>query len=139
MVEETSPGHPLVWKVPLKAADPAHGRWGMMRRPIRSGLAACLLAGALAIAPASVAAPATASAKSLHEFEGRILSVNRDAHRFRMRDRHHGIVRIKVNSRTRYEHLSGFGALHKGLRVDVEARRSNGSWVAVEIERELPD
>jgi len=139
VVEETSLGHPLVWKVPLKAAGPAHGRWAMMRRPIRSGLAACLLAGALAIAPASVAAPAMASAKSLHEFEGRILSVNRDAHRFRMRDRHHGIVRIKVNRRTRYENLSGFGALHKGLRVDVEARRSNGSWVAVEIERELPD
>jgi hypothetical protein len=48
-------------------------------------------------------------------------------------------VKIKANRKTRHEHLSGFGALRKGLQVDVEAFQSNGRWIAHEIERELPD
>ena len=101
-----------------------------MRKATRWGLAVCLLAAALAIGPS------TAAARSVHEFEGPIVGVNHDAHKFRLNDRHHGIVKFKVNGKTRYEDLGGghFGALHKGLRVDVLARQSNGHWIAVEVD-----
>ena len=82
--------------------------------------------------------PATAAASTRHEFEGPIVSVNRDRHTFKMSDRHRGIVKIKANSETRYEDLSGFNALDKGLRVDVKAKRSNGRWIAIEIDRDSP-
>ena len=84
--------------------------------------------------PAAAAAHGV-TASSVHHLEGKIVSVNRTSHTFRMRDHHRGIVKIQAVARTRYERLSGFRALHKGLRVDVTANRSNGHWVALKIER----
>jgi hypothetical protein len=55
-----------------------------------------------------------------------------------MRTHERGKVRVKVNQNTSYEHLRGFGALHRGKRVRAEVRRHNGRWVADEVERALP-
>ncbi len=80
-----------------------------------------------------LAAPAVASAA---EFEGTIRSVDRDAKTFRIHDSERGTFRIKVNSRTRWERLAGLGSLRRGLtNIEVVARRSNGRWVASEVER----
>ena len=105
----------------------------MRRGPTRRGFVVCLIVAAFAMA--ALLAP-TAGAVTRHDFEGPITHIiSRDRHTFRMDDHHRGIVRIKANSNTVYEHLSGFGALHKGLRVDVHAHRSNGRWIADKIDR----
>jgi hypothetical protein len=85
---------------------------------------------------AAVAGPAAAApAASAREFEGTVVAVNRDARTFSLRDEGR-TVRIKVTRRTRYERLSGFGALRRGMTgIEAIARRSNGRWVATLVER----
>jgi hypothetical protein len=97
-----------------------------MNKPYRIAL--------IAAAAFSVAAPA-ASAQT-REYEGTIVSVDRSAHTFRIKDAERGTVRVRVTSRTRFERLSGFSALRSGLsNVETTVRRSNGRWVAVAVER----
>ena len=79
------------------------------------------------------AAPAAAAAA---EFEGTVVSVNREKRTFRLDDSERGIKRIKVTRNTRFERISGFSGLHAGLRnVEVVAKRRDGRWVAIEVER----
>ena len=83
----------------------------------------------------ALAGPATAGA-AVREYEGTVVSVNRDAKTFRLRDSERGTIRVKVKRSTRFERLSGFSALHAGMnRIEVQVRRSNGRWVAIEVER----
>jgi hypothetical protein len=43
---------------------------------------------------------------------------------------------VRVTSRTRFERISGFSGLKAGARnIETIVRRSNGRWVAVEVER----
>ena len=87
----------------------------------------------VAVAAAVLAAPAAASAA---EFEGTVVSVNRDNRTFRLHDTERGTVRIKVNSRTRFERIAGFSGLRKGMtNIESIVRRSDGRWVALEVER----
>ena len=97
-------------------------------------IAPLALAAAIAAAPAAVAAPAAAAPV---EYEGTVVSVDRDARTFRLRDSERGTIRIKVNRRTRYERVAGFRGLQAGM-TNIEAtvvRRSGGRWVAREVER----
>ena len=90
-----------------------------------------LIASATAVA---LAAPAVASAAT--EYEGTVVSVNRDNRTFRLHDSERGTIRIRVTSRTRYERVAGFSGLRKGMtRIEATVRRSNGRWVALEVER----
>jgi hypothetical protein len=78
----------------------------------------------------------TATAAPAREFEGTVLSVNRDAHTFRLKDVERGTVRIKVRRSTRFERIAGFAALKPGARnIEVTAKRIDGAWVALEVER----
>ena len=87
----------------------------------------------LLVTAAAGVAPAAASAA---EFEGRIVSVNREAKTFRIHDSERGTKRIKVNRNTRFERIAGFSALEPGMRrIEVTAKRKNGRWVASEVER----
>ena len=80
--------------------------------------------------PAGAAAP-TASSAALRQFEGTVVSVNRDARTFRLRDEQSGTKRIKVTSKTRFQRIAGFSALKPGMkRVEATVKRSNGRWVA---------
>ena len=86
-----------------------------------------LLAAAVAAAPASAAAA---------EFEGTVLSVNRENRTFRLDDSERGIKRIKVNRNTRWERIDGLRGLHAGMRnVETIVKRRDGRWVAIEVER----
>ena len=79
------------------------------------------------------AAPATAAART---FEGTIVSVNRDNRTFRLHDSERGTKRIKVNRNTRFERVSGLGGLSAGMKnIEATVRRSDGRWVALEVER----
>jgi hypothetical protein len=98
----------------------------------------------LAVAAAAPAAlPATAPATSaagaaaaVRQFEGTVVSVDRDPRRFRLHDAERGTVRIRVTRRTRFERIAGFRALERGMRnVEATVRRSDGRWIALEVER----
>jgi hypothetical protein len=90
-------------------------------------------ATSLLVLAAVAAAPASATAA---EFEGRIVSVNREAKTFRLHDSERGTKRIKVNRSTSFERINGFAGLRKGMRrIEVTAKRKNGRWVATHVER----
>ncbi len=85
------------------------------------------------VAAIALAAPAAASAA---QFEGTVVSVNRDNRTFRLHDSERGTVRIKVTNRTRFERIAGFSSLRKGMtRIEATVRRSNGRWIASDVER----
>jgi hypothetical protein len=89
----------------------------------------CALGAVAAVAPAS-------SVAATRQFEGTVVSVNRSDNTFRLRDSERGTVRIKVTSSTRFQRISGFSGLRKGMtRIEATVRRSNGRWVATIVER----
>ena len=88
------------------------------------------------IAGAALAVSAPAASAQTREYEGTVVSVNRAEHTFRLRDSERGTIRVRVTSRTRFERISGFSALKAGAtNIETTVRRSNGRWVAVEVER----
>jgi hypothetical protein len=94
-----------------------------------------LAATALPALPATAAQP-TASGAALRQFEGTVVSVNRDNRTFRLRDQQAGTKRIKVTGSTRFQRIAGFSALKPGMkRVEASVKRSNGRWVATKVER----
>lgn len=94
------------------------------------------LAAVAAVAAGPAAAAPTASSAATSQFEGTVVSVDRGARTFRLRDSERGTVRIKVTSSTRFQRISGFSGLRKGLtRIEATVRRSNGRWVATLVER----
>jgi hypothetical protein len=98
-------------------------------------LAVSGLAGAGAGASAAPAPEAQSSAV-IRQFEGTVVSVNRSANTFRLRDTQRGVVRVKVNRRTRFERVNGLRGLRRGQSgIETTVRRSNGAWVAIEVER----
>jgi hypothetical protein len=103
-------------------------------RMIPIALAGLALGGAAGTATAASAPTATAAAT--RQVEGKVLSVNRDARTFRLRDSERGTFRIKVTRSTDFERLSGFGALRAGQRrIEATIKRASGRWVAVTVER----
>ncbi len=91
------------------------------------------LAVPVMIATVVAAAPAAAAAA---EFEGTVLSVNREKRTFRLDDSERGIKRIKVTRTTRFERIDGFRGLRAGMtNVETIVKRRDGRWVAIEVER----
>lgn len=88
-----------------------------------AALAAALMVGVLA-------APATAA---LRHVDGTVLSKNGDNRTFKMSTQS-GTLMIKVNSTTKFERLSGFGALRKGLAIEVDYAKTSSGLVAKQIE-----
>jgi hypothetical protein len=92
-----------------------------------------IIAILVAAASLALAAPAAASAA---QFEGTVVSVDRDSRTFRLHDSERGTVRIKVTRNTRFERINGFAGLRRGMtRIESIVRRVNGRWVASEVER----
>jgi hypothetical protein len=70
------------------------------------------------------------------QYEGTVVSVNRDARTFRLHDSERGTIRIKVTRSTSFERVGGLAGLRKGLtRVEATVKRSHGRWVATHVER----
>jgi len=70
------------------------------------------------------------------QFEGAVVSVNRDARTFRLHDAERGTIRVKVTRSTTFQRINGFRGLRRGLtRVEATVRRSGGRWVATHVER----
>jgi hypothetical protein len=84
----------------------------------------------------AIAVAATAVAAPLRQFEGRVVSVNREAKTFRLHDSERGTKRIKVTRNTRFERIDGLAGLKKGQRnIEATVKRKNGAWVAIEVEK----
>ena len=82
------------------------------------------------------AAPDQTASAAAREFEGTVVSVNRDARTFRLRDTERGTVRIKVTRNTRFERIDGLAGLKVGAKnIESIVKRKNGAWVALEVER----
>jgi hypothetical protein len=88
------------------------------------------------ITAAALLVPATASAQApLREYEGEVVSINREAKRFRLHDCERGTVRVHVNRNTRWERIDRLAGLRVGMRrVEAKVRRVDGRWVAREVE-----
>ena len=70
------------------------------------------------------------------QYEGTVVSVNRDARSFRLHDSERGTIRIRVTRSTRFERINGLSGLRRGMtRIEATVKRSNGRWVATEVER----
>ena len=91
--------------------------------------ATVVLAGALAVG--LLAAPAGAA---LRHVDGTVVSKNSDNRSFKLRSQSGNTIRIKVNGTTRFERIAGFGALHKGMQVEVDAQTTSSGLLAKQVE-----
>jgi Domain of unknown function (DUF5666) len=99
-----------------------------------SGMKNLLCVAAIAVGTLTAIGTPAASAAT-REYEGTVVSVNRDNRTFRLRDSERGTVTIKVTSSTRFERVT-FSSLRAGAkRIEATVRRSDGRWVATEVER----
>jgi Domain of unknown function (DUF5666) len=107
---------------------------------IRPAVAAVTAVGAAAslVPAAAIARDGDRDRNDGPQFEGRVVRVDRDDRRFRINDHESGPHRVYVNSRTRYERVNGLRGLRRGMRIEVSIRRSNGRWIATEVERDRP-
>jgi hypothetical protein len=104
--------------------------------PTTKLIPAALAALALGGTATASAAGSEAQSAATRQFEGTVVSVNRDARTFRLRDSERGTVRIRVTRSTSFERISGLAGLRAGMRrVEATVRRSNGRWVATRVER----
>jgi hypothetical protein len=89
-----------------------------------TALAAALMVGVLAL-------PAQAA---LRHIDGTVVSKNSGDRSFRISTQNGNRIRIRVNGRTQFERISGFGALHKGMRIEVDAQPTDNGLLAKQIE-----
>src|SRR3954470_10779676 len=103
---------------------------------VAASVAAFGATAAVAGAAPSATKTAPAAQTASRQFEGTVLSVNRSAGTFRLRDSERGTATIEVTSSTRFQRIGGFAGLRAGMtRVEATVRRSNGAWVATFVER----
>ena len=92
-----------------------------------------LLTLTLALAMLAAAAVGTASAATLRHVEGRVVSVDRGASTFQLRDSQRGTFTVRVTSSTKFQRLS-FSSLRAGRSIEATIRRANGAWQATKVE-----
>jgi hypothetical protein len=92
---------------------------------VTAALAATLTLGVLVL-------PAQAA---LRHIDGTVLSKNADNKTFRITTQSGNHVRIRVNSSTRFQRIAGgFGGLHRGLQIEVEAKTTSNGLLATHVE-----
>jgi Ni/Co efflux regulator RcnB len=93
---------------------------------------AIVLAAVAALSLGAAAAPAK-HGDSANRLEGRVLSVNRSAHTFRLKDAQRGTATVAYTSATKFDRMKS-SALRAGKRVEVLYKVSGGRKVATKIE-----
>jgi len=92
-----------------------------------------LLTAVLAVTMLAAVAVGTASAATVRHVEGRVLSVDRSASTFKLRDSERGTFTIRVTSSTKFERVR-FSTLKAGSTVEATIRRVDGRWRASSVE-----
>ena len=99
-----------------------------MRRRRAASIATAVLAVALTVG--LLAGPAQAA---LRHIDGTVVSKNADNRTFKLSTQS-GTVRIQVNGTTEFERIAGFGALRKGMQIEVDAQSTSNGLVAKQVE-----
>jgi hypothetical protein len=86
-----------------------------------------------ALSIGAVPAPAKHGDDNTTKLEGRVLSVNRTARTFRLKDSERGTATIVVVSSTKFDRIR-FSQVRPGKRLEVLYRLSNGRKVATKVE-----
>ena len=76
-----------------------------------------------------------ANASGLKHYDGTVLSKQSSPKRFKLQTEGGQERKFRVNARTRFERVSGFGALDRGLAVEVDAERTERGLVARQVEK----
>lgn len=100
-----------------------------MRKNRSAVFATAALAAALMVGLFAVTAQG-----ALRHIDGTVVSKNSDNRTFRISTQNGNTIRIKVNGTTDFERIAGFGALHRGMRIEVDAQTTANGLVAKQIE-----
>jgi Domain of unknown function (DUF5666) len=90
-----------------------------------------MLTAAVTVLAAVWVGPAVAA--TARHVEGRVVSVNRSASSFKLRDSERGTFSVFVSRSTRFEGTT-FAKLKAGRSVEATIRRVNGRWQASKVE-----
>ncbi|MFL5899324.1 MAG: DUF5666 domain-containing protein [Solirubrobacterales bacterium] len=94
-----------------------------------------LMAISVLAATATVGALALPAQAALRHIDGTVLSKNAANRTFRITTQSGNRLRVKVNSATKFQRIAGgFGGLHKGLRVEVDAKSTANGLLATQVE-----
>jgi uncharacterized membrane protein YgcG len=97
---------------------------------------ALVLATALVAMSLLAALAASEAQAALRHFDGTVIAKNADAKTFRIRTESGNRVRFQVNRATEFERIpGGFSGLHRGLRVEVDAKRTGNGLLAKQVEK----
>jgi hypothetical protein len=92
-------------------------------------------ASVLVIAALTLGVVALPAQAALRHIEGTVVSKNAGDHSFRIKTQNGNRLRIKVNSDTRFQRIAGgFGGLHAGLAIEVDAKSSSNGLLATQVE-----
>jgi hypothetical protein len=91
-------------------------------------------ASVLVLAALALGAFALPAQAALRHLDGIVVSKNADNHSFQIKTQSGNRIRLKVTSATQFQRIAGFGGLHKGLGVEVEAKSSSNGLVATHVE-----
>lgn len=89
-----------------------------------------ILIAVAALTAAVLAAPAGAA---IRHIDGTIVSKNAKDRSFKLSTQS-GTLRIRVDSSTVFERISGFGGLRSGLAIEVDAKQTSKGLLAKQIE-----
>jgi ABC-type phosphate transport system substrate-binding protein len=93
------------------------------------------IASTLVVAAFALGAVALPAQAALRHIDGTVVSKNAANHSFRIKTQSGNQIRIKVNGSTQFQRIpGGFGGLHKGLRIEVEANGTTSGLVATHVE-----
>jgi Domain of unknown function (DUF5666) len=97
---------------------------------------ALVLATALVAMSLLAALAASEAQAALRHFDGTVIAKNAEAKTFRIRTESGNRVRFQVNRATEFERIpGGFSGLHRGLRVEVDAKRTGNGLLAKQVEK----
>jgi hypothetical protein len=88
---------------------------------------------ALTVGLLAAALGGTAAAATVRHVEGRVVSVDRSASTFKLRDSERGTFTIRVTSATNFERVR-FSTLRAGRTVEATIKRVDGRWQATKVE-----
>jgi hypothetical protein len=96
---------------------------------------AALLATAALAATMMLGVVVSPAQAALRHIDGTVVSKNSDNRTFRITTQGGSQVRIKVSASTHFERIpGGFGGLHKGLQIEVDAKTTSNGLVATQVE-----
>jgi hypothetical protein len=94
-----------------------------------------LLATAALAATMMLGILATQAQAALRHIDGTFVSKNSESKTFKIRTQGGSTLRIRVNSSTFFQGIAGgFGGLHSGLAIEVEAQTTSSGLLAKHVE-----